>query len=59
MVGRSYSRASEKLSALELKTEIRWIRNRFEQPQDTEVNFRALQKQLNFWKRADALAVAS
>ena len=26
-LGRSYSRASEKLSALELKTEIRWIRN--------------------------------
>src|SRR5580765_4472782 len=45
-LGRSYSRASEKLRQLELRTEISWIRNRFEQPGDNEVNFRALQKQL-------------
>jgi 2-keto-3-deoxy-L-rhamnonate aldolase RhmA len=58
-LGRSYSRASEKLCQLELKTEISWIRSRLEQPGDNEVNFRGLQKQLSFWKTIDALAVAS
>jgi 2-keto-3-deoxy-L-rhamnonate aldolase RhmA len=58
-LGRSYSHACEKLSRSELAGEIRWIRNRFEEPGDTEVNFRALQKQLSFWKTIDALAVAS
>jgi len=58
-LGRSYSHACEKLSRSELASEIRWIRNRFEEPGDTEVNFRALQKQLSVWKTIDALAVAS
>ena len=53
-LGRSYSHACEKLSRSELASEIRWIRNRFEEPGDTEVNFRALQKQLTFGKRIDA-----
>ena len=58
-LGRSYSRACEKLSRSELVNEIRWIRSTFEQPGNTEVNFRALQEQLRFWKRLEALAVAS
>jgi len=58
-LGRSYSRASEKLSGSELTNEIRWIRNRFQEPGDTEISFRTLQKQLRFWKTSDALAVAS
>jgi 2-keto-3-deoxy-L-rhamnonate aldolase RhmA len=58
-LGRSYSRACEKLSRSELANEIRWIRNTFEHPGNTEANFRRLQQQLGFWKRVEALAVAS
>jgi hypothetical protein len=58
-LGRSYSRACEKLTRSELVNEIRWIRSKFDQPGNTEVNLRALQQQLAFWKRLEALAVAS
>ena len=58
-LGRSYSRACEKLNQSELLNEIRWIRTTFERPGNSEVNFRTLQQQLGFWKRLEALAVAS
>src|SRR6188472_4548147 len=58
-LGRSYSRACEKLTRSELVNDIRWIRSKFDQPGNTEVNLRALQQQLAFWKRLEALAVAS
>ena len=58
-LGRSYSRACEKLNRSELVNEIRWIRSTFEHPGNTEVNFRTLQQQVGFWKRIETLAVAS
>jgi hypothetical protein len=58
-LGRSYSRADEKLTRSELVNEIRWIRSKFERPGNTEINFRTLQPQVAFWKRLEALAVAS
>ena len=58
-LGRSYSRACEKLTRSELVNEIHWIRSKFERPGNTEINFRTLQQQLAFWKRLETLAVAS
>jgi hypothetical protein len=58
-LGRSYRRACEKLTGSELVNEIRWIRSKFERPGNTEINFCALQQQVAFWKRLEALAVAS
>jgi len=58
-LGRSYGRACEKLTRSDLVKEIRWIRRTFEHPGNTEVNFRTLQQQVGFWKRLQALAVAS
>jgi 2-keto-3-deoxy-L-rhamnonate aldolase RhmA len=58
-LGRSYSRACEKLTRSELVNEIHWVRSKFERPGSTEINFRTLQQQLAFWKRLETLAVAS
>ncbi|HKS31951.1 MAG TPA: aldolase/citrate lyase family protein [Chthoniobacterales bacterium] len=58
-LGRSYSRACEKLTRSELVNEMRWIRSKFERPGNTEVNFYTLQQQLGVWKTVEALAVAS
>jgi 2-keto-3-deoxy-L-rhamnonate aldolase RhmA len=56
-IARSYGRACEKLNRQQLESEFHWIRNRFEQPGNTEVNLRVLQRQVGSWK--NVLAVAS
>ena len=58
-LGRSYGRACEKLNRSKLVNEIRRIRRTFEHPGNTEINFRTLQQRAGFWKRLQALAVAS